>query len=165
MGLGEDLREFMDELEENIPLRAPLRNVNWTDTISLPYGSCQECQKEPVRGRIRLYDLIGLIEFHEKEEDKPGLALVNFAPYLEIAACNDHLKRAIKECFLGTFEYHEDGKDALHIRAYDNVLIRVDHSDGLRYIKLSYPLHPSIDQKARFLGKIFEDIIIKIENI
>ena len=56
-----------------------------------------------------------------------GKALAAVEPYLEITACGKHLMMAAEECFRGTFEYHETGKDALHARAHDHTLLEVTH--------------------------------------
>lgn len=154
----QDLGEFVDQLDKTILLRNPVGDGKWTDTISLPYGSCKECgaissDKEPVRGRVSLYDMVDLAQNFEHGVSADKIA--EFAPYVTIVACDSHIKRAVEDCFKGTFEYHETGKDPLRTRAFNNILIHVENSDGLSKVKLSYPIHPELEGISHQIQDMF----------
>jgi hypothetical protein len=160
-----NIAKFITELELRLPIRKKVQTGNWTDTISVPYGSCRDCLdigsgKEPIRGRIQVYDLVQLVEILG-EQSNPTVHGLDCAkqiaavkPYLEITACDPHLKTVIEECFRGTFQYDEIGKDSLHTQVHDQMLLHITHSaDGSKIDarRLSYPIHPLFLEKANFL--------------
>lgn len=162
---NDELTDFVEDPARAIPLRKPLGHGKWTDNITVPYSRCSDCEdigneQAPVRGKIELYDLVQMAQIIRDntpiEKGLPELAAAK--PYLEIIGCDFHLRRAAEQCFLGTFEYHESGKDALHAFAHPQSLLWIETPVGEIHVMASYPVHPRLAAEARFLEENFKEI-------
>jgi len=172
----ENFGDFIKGIDSRIPLRGELKNHDLTDIIHAPYGKCEVCEDgSEVNVTVRLYDLVQLANImgdtelpeHTVELDRHIIhGLEGVKPYLEISACDEHIRSVINECIQGRFEYHETGKDPLHVSVADQTFMTAVDSTGtceITFTGPTYPAHPLLEKRAEFLAKYF--IMVNIVEI
>jgi len=158
MGLKERVAEI------SIPkLRKQYHEGNpFTETISMPFGICEDCESigngGSKRNHVLLYDLVELAGYLNGEEGKSRELIMDSVPFVEINGCEYHLERAIKECRDGKFMVDNGGIiEPLLFQVPDQILMHIIYKNGGSDIKVSYPIHPDIQDKVNVLmGRFLE---------